>query len=167
MRGDFNWFLGKWRILSTMLCLVWFFIFMNWNLTFQFEILRKHTMLCEVTVDFHGVFSLELVWLLRKLVCILGKLKCYCGGLKSYVMKLFDNYVMISIWEIFFPCFAAHSSLDDHLARWFGLNQSKYQWALDDYYENKGLVSILVWGLTSHALLCAILSLLQFTFMKD
>jgi hypothetical protein len=37
---------------------------------------------------------------------------------------------------------AVHSSLDDHLARWFGLNQSKYQWALDDYYESKGLVSI-------------------------
>ncbi|RYR30260.1 hypothetical protein Ahy_B01g055067 isoform C [Arachis hypogaea] len=35
----------------------------------------------------------------------------------------------------------AHSSLDDHLARWFGLNQSKYQWALDDYYESKGMVS--------------------------
>ncbi|GAV59570.1 hypothetical protein CFOL_v3_03101 [Cephalotus follicularis] len=33
----------------------------------------------------------------------------------------------------------AHSSLDDHLARWFGLNHSKYQWALDDYYESKGL----------------------------
>ncbi|KAK7291880.1 hypothetical protein RIF29_07386 [Crotalaria pallida] len=33
----------------------------------------------------------------------------------------------------------AHSSLDDHLARWFGLNQSKYQWALDDYYETKGM----------------------------
>ncbi|KAB1204245.1 hypothetical protein CJ030_MR8G016424 [Morella rubra] len=33
----------------------------------------------------------------------------------------------------------AHSSLDDHLARWFGLNQSKYQWALDDYYESKGV----------------------------
>ncbi|XP_031378179.1 pollen-specific leucine-rich repeat extensin-like protein 1 [Punica granatum] len=33
----------------------------------------------------------------------------------------------------------AHSSLDDHLARWFGLNQSKYQWALDDYYNNKVL----------------------------
>ncbi|TKY54559.1 hypothetical protein E2542_SST18971 [Spatholobus suberectus] len=33
----------------------------------------------------------------------------------------------------------AHSSLDDHLARWFGLNQSKYQWALDDYYESKGM----------------------------
>ncbi|XWS70953.1 hypothetical protein CRYUN_Cryun03dG0095000 [Craigia yunnanensis] len=35
---------------------------------------------------------------------------------------------------------ASHSSLDDHLARWFGSNQSKYQWALDDYYESKGLV---------------------------
>ncbi|KAF5749367.1 hypothetical protein HS088_TW04G01336 [Tripterygium wilfordii] len=33
----------------------------------------------------------------------------------------------------------AHSSLDDRLARWFGLDQSKYQWALDDYYESKGL----------------------------
>lgn len=29
------------------------------------------------------------------------------------------------------------------MARWFGLNQSKYQWALDDYYENKGLVSLI------------------------
>ncbi|KAI4381119.1 hypothetical protein MLD38_007227 [Melastoma candidum] len=33
----------------------------------------------------------------------------------------------------------AHSSLDDHMARWLGLNQSKYQWALDNYYETKGL----------------------------
>ncbi|KAL6977786.1 hypothetical protein U1Q18_026572 [Sarracenia purpurea var. burkii] len=33
----------------------------------------------------------------------------------------------------------AHSSLDDYVAHWFGLNQSKYQWALDDYYENKGV----------------------------
>ncbi|CAN1229247.1 hypothetical protein LINGRAPRIM_LOCUS1357 [Linum grandiflorum] len=32
-----------------------------------------------------------------------------------------------------------NSSLDEHLARWFGLNQSKYQWALDDYFETKGL----------------------------
>ncbi|KAG4970117.1 hypothetical protein JHK85_036538 [Glycine max] len=38
----------------------------------------------------------------------------------------------------------AHSSLDDHLARWFGLNQSKYQWALDDYYESKGMLCF--WG---------------------
>lgn len=30
----------------------------------------------------------------------------------------------------------AHSSLDEYVAHWFGLNQSKYQWALDDYYES-------------------------------
>uniref|UniRef100_A0A1D1ZJE6 Putative NAD(+)--arginine ADP-ribosyltransferase Mav n=1 Tax=Anthurium amnicola TaxID=1678845 RepID=A0A1D1ZJE6_9ARAE len=30
-----------------------------------------------------------------------------------------------------------HSSLDEYLADWFGLNQSKYQWALNDYYEKK------------------------------
>ncbi|XP_059287932.1 uncharacterized protein LOC132041138 [Lycium ferocissimum] len=31
----------------------------------------------------------------------------------------------------------AHASLDEQVAYWFGLNQSKYQWALDDYYETK------------------------------
>ncbi|MCD7450656.1 hypothetical protein HAX54_007842 [Datura stramonium] len=31
----------------------------------------------------------------------------------------------------------AHASLDEQVAYWFGLNQSKYQWALDDYYESK------------------------------
>ncbi|CAN8271142.1 unnamed protein product [Cochlearia groenlandica] len=31
----------------------------------------------------------------------------------------------------------AHTSVDDHLVRWFGLNQSKYQWALDEYYQGK------------------------------
>ncbi|OAY63075.1 hypothetical protein ACMD2_24097 [Ananas comosus] len=31
-----------------------------------------------------------------------------------------------------------HSSLDEYLADWFGLDQSKYQWALNDYYENNG-----------------------------
>ncbi|XP_010914172.1 uncharacterized protein [Elaeis guineensis] len=31
-----------------------------------------------------------------------------------------------------------HSSLDEYLADWFGLNRSKYQWALNDYYENNG-----------------------------
>ncbi|XP_009615474.1 uncharacterized protein LOC107774102 [Nicotiana tabacum] len=33
----------------------------------------------------------------------------------------------------------AHASLDEQVAYWFGLNQSKYQWALDDYYESKGI----------------------------
>ncbi|PHT77499.1 hypothetical protein T459_21021 [Capsicum annuum] len=31
----------------------------------------------------------------------------------------------------------AHESLDEQVAYWFGLNQSKYQWALDDYYDTK------------------------------
>ncbi|KAK9076809.1 hypothetical protein SSX86_005143 [Deinandra increscens subsp. villosa] len=38
-------------------------------------------------------------------------------------------------WDAVAKVQNAHSSLDDSLARWFGLNQSKYQWALDDYYE--------------------------------
>ncbi|KAL8151902.1 hypothetical protein V2J09_021710 [Rumex salicifolius] len=37
--------------------------------------------------------------------------------------------------------FVAHSSLDEYVANWLGLNQSKYQWALDDYYEAKELVA--------------------------
>ncbi|KAK1418378.1 hypothetical protein QVD17_27521 [Tagetes erecta] len=41
-------------------------------------------------------------------------------------------------WDAVVKVQNAHSSLDDHLARWFGLNQSKYQWALDDYLEKKG-----------------------------
>ncbi|XP_077238338.1 uncharacterized protein LOC143879708 [Tasmannia lanceolata] len=32
-----------------------------------------------------------------------------------------------------------HSSFDEYLADLFGLNQSKYQWALNDYYESKGM----------------------------
>ncbi|KAM3220652.1 hypothetical protein P3L10_019920 [Capsicum annuum] len=31
----------------------------------------------------------------------------------------------------------AHESLDEQVAYWFGLNQSKYQWALADYYDTK------------------------------
>ncbi|KAI7733519.1 hypothetical protein M8C21_027323 [Ambrosia artemisiifolia] len=40
-------------------------------------------------------------------------------------------------WDAVAKVQNAHSSLDDSLARWFGLNQSKYQWALDDYYEKQ------------------------------
>jgi len=38
---------------------------------------------------------------------------------------------------------AAHASLDEYVANWFGLDQSKYQWALNDYYEATGKVSAL------------------------
>ncbi|KAJ9548590.1 hypothetical protein OSB04_021133, partial [Centaurea solstitialis] len=44
-------------------------------------------------------------------------------------------------WDAIAKLQNAHSNLDDYLAHWFGLNQSKYQWALDDYYENQSMVS--------------------------
>ncbi|XP_030442361.1 uncharacterized protein LOC115664583 [Syzygium oleosum] len=31
----------------------------------------------------------------------------------------------------------AQSSLDGHMARWLGLDQSRYQWALENYYDNQ------------------------------
>ncbi|KAK9084545.1 hypothetical protein Syun_031561 [Stephania yunnanensis] len=31
----------------------------------------------------------------------------------------------------------AHSTVDQYLSEWFGLDQSKYQWALNDYYETQ------------------------------
>ncbi|KAG9456355.1 hypothetical protein H6P81_000863 [Aristolochia fimbriata] len=40
-------------------------------------------------------------------------------------------------WDAVSKVQDAHSSLDEYLADWLGLNQSKYQWALNDYYENK------------------------------
>ncbi|XP_071742129.1 uncharacterized protein [Rutidosis leptorrhynchoides] len=43
-------------------------------------------------------------------------------------------------WDAVAKVQNAHSSLDVYVAHWFGLNQSKYQWALDDYYESKGMV---------------------------
>ncbi|KAL1534051.1 hypothetical protein AAHA92_31454 [Salvia divinorum] len=41
-------------------------------------------------------------------------------------------------WDAVAKVQNAHASLDEHVAHWFGLNQSKYQWALDDYYESNG-----------------------------
>uniref|UniRef100_A0A0E0KNN3 Uncharacterized protein n=1 Tax=Oryza punctata TaxID=4537 RepID=A0A0E0KNN3_ORYPU len=32
----------------------------------------------------------------------------------------------------------AHASLDEYISNWFGLDQSKYQWALNEYYESNG-----------------------------
>ncbi|KAJ0746400.1 hypothetical protein HanOQP8_Chr05g0177171 [Helianthus annuus] len=43
-------------------------------------------------------------------------------------------------WDAIATLQNVHSSLDDYLAHWFGLNQSKYQWALDDYYEHESTV---------------------------
>ncbi|ONK64671.1 uncharacterized protein A4U43_C07F28610 [Asparagus officinalis] len=41
-------------------------------------------------------------------------------------------------WEAVAKIQDAHSSLDQYLADWLGLDQSRYQWALNDYYENSG-----------------------------
>ncbi|KAL5974018.1 hypothetical protein ACLOJK_030680 [Asimina triloba] len=35
-----------------------------------------------------------------------------------------------------------HSTVDEYLADLLGLDQSKYQWALNDYYETKGMYSL-------------------------
>ncbi|KAI3790480.1 hypothetical protein L2E82_03548 [Cichorium intybus] len=42
-------------------------------------------------------------------------------------------------WDAVAKVQNAHSNLDEFVAHWFGLNQSKYQWALDDYYESRGV----------------------------
>ncbi|PWA47862.1 hypothetical protein CTI12_AA001240 [Artemisia annua] len=46
------------------------------------------------------------------------------------------------LWDAVATLQNVHSSLDDYLAHWFGLNQSKYQWALDDYYENESMEKV-------------------------
>ncbi|KAK8967766.1 hypothetical protein KSP40_PGU005635 [Platanthera guangdongensis] len=44
------------------------------------------------------------------------------------------------LWDAVAKVQNAHSSLDEYLAEWLGLNQSRYQWAVDDYFENTGSV---------------------------
>lgn len=41
-------------------------------------------------------------------------------------------------WDAVARVQEAHASLDEYVATWFGLDQSKYQWALNDYYEATG-----------------------------
>ncbi|XP_006647312.1 lysine-rich arabinogalactan protein 19 [Oryza brachyantha] len=41
-------------------------------------------------------------------------------------------------WDALARVQEAHASLDEYVANWFGLDQSKYQWALNDYYESTG-----------------------------
>ncbi|KAJ6795888.1 extensin [Iris pallida] len=41
-------------------------------------------------------------------------------------------------WDAVAKVQDVHSSLDEYLADWLGLNQSRYQWALNDYYESNG-----------------------------
>uniref|UniRef100_A0A804PGF4 Actin associated protein n=2 Tax=Zea mays TaxID=4577 RepID=A0A804PGF4_MAIZE len=41
-------------------------------------------------------------------------------------------------WDAVARVQEAHASLDEYVSTWFGLDQSKYQWALNDYYETIG-----------------------------
>ncbi|XP_048555932.1 leucine-rich repeat extensin-like protein 3 [Triticum urartu] len=42
------------------------------------------------------------------------------------------------LWDAVARVQEAHTSLDEYVANWFGLDQSKYQWALNDYYDTTG-----------------------------
>ncbi|KAL5699179.1 hypothetical protein ACHQM5_030118 [Ranunculus cassubicifolius] len=59
---------------------------------------------------------------------------------KSSKSNLSDSTKFGFFWNAVAKVQNAHSSLDGYLAEWFGLDHSKYQWALDDYYETKGMV---------------------------
>ncbi|KAF6142328.1 hypothetical protein GIB67_023353 [Kingdonia uniflora] len=50
-----------------------------------------------------------------------------------------SSYKFGFFWNAVSKVQNAHSNLDEYLANLFGLNHSKYQWALNDYYENKGM----------------------------
>ncbi|XP_066346872.1 extensin-like isoform X3 [Miscanthus floridulus] len=49
-----------------------------------------------------------------------------------------DGSLLAFFWDAVARVQEAHASLDEHISRWFGLDQSKYQWALNDYYERTG-----------------------------
>ncbi|WVZ92105.1 hypothetical protein U9M48_038194 [Paspalum notatum var. saurae] len=51
-----------------------------------------------------------------------------------------DGSALAFFWDAVARVQKAHASLDEHISRWFGLDQSKYQWALNDYYERTGQV---------------------------
>lgn len=55
----------------------------------------------------------------------------------------FGGTVGSFLFSYFWFWLTAHSSLDEYLADWFGLNQSRYQWALNDYYESSEKVTVL------------------------
>ncbi|KAG8063990.1 hypothetical protein GUJ93_ZPchr0004g39702 [Zizania palustris] len=49
-----------------------------------------------------------------------------------------DGSVLAMFWYSVARVQEAHASLDEYISNWFGLDQSKYQWALNDYYESTG-----------------------------
>lgn len=59
----------------------------------------------------------------------------FCVSICRIYIYIFFHFLKIGIMT------AVHARLDAYLADWFGLNQSKYQWALDDYNESNAMVS--------------------------
>ncbi|KAL6638919.1 hypothetical protein ACP70R_023555 [Stipagrostis hirtigluma subsp. patula] len=49
-----------------------------------------------------------------------------------------DGSVVAFFWDAVARVQQAHASLDEYISSWLGLDQSKYQWALDNYYECAG-----------------------------
>ncbi|XP_047070484.1 extensin-like [Lolium rigidum] len=49
-----------------------------------------------------------------------------------------DGSALAFFWDAVLRVQEAHASLDGYISNWFGLDQSKYQWALNDYYESTG-----------------------------
>ncbi|KAL6639830.1 hypothetical protein ACP70R_022652 [Stipagrostis hirtigluma subsp. patula] len=49
-----------------------------------------------------------------------------------------DGSVVAFFWDAVARVQQAHASLDEYISNWLGLDQSKYQWALNDYYECAG-----------------------------
>uniref|UniRef100_A0A0E0P6S4 Uncharacterized protein n=2 Tax=Oryza TaxID=4527 RepID=A0A0E0P6S4_ORYRU len=49
-----------------------------------------------------------------------------------------DGSMLALFWDTVARVQEAHASLDEYISNWFGLDQSKYQWALNEYYESNG-----------------------------
>uniref|UniRef100_A0A0D9W360 Uncharacterized protein n=1 Tax=Leersia perrieri TaxID=77586 RepID=A0A0D9W360_9ORYZ len=49
-----------------------------------------------------------------------------------------DGSMLALFWDTVARVQEAHASLDEYISNWFGLDQSKYQWALNEYYESTG-----------------------------
>ncbi|CAM0945083.1 unnamed protein product [Alopecurus aequalis] len=57
---------------------------------------------------------------------------------KASIGGTHDGSTFGFFWDAVARVQEAHASLDEYVANWFGLDQSKYQWALNDYYESTG-----------------------------
>lgn len=50
-------------------------------------------------------------------------------------------FIIIRSTKVYMPLSSGWNVVDEKLADLFGLNESKYQWAVDEYYYQKQMVS--------------------------